>query len=213
MADRRFGRKKNLGQCSIGGCAHKSHCRELCQKHYTRWRLTGTTDKPIYVPREWRTCSIDGCKKPSRTREGKLCEVHYVRHYRTGTYDKIDRRKRCVSPAGYIFHRDPTHPASSSNGHLYEHRMICYDAIGAGAHPCHWCGREVRWDVKGNGTNGTNKLVIDHLDNNKQNNSIDNLKPSCHRCNATRGLFMSWVLKHKDDPWLRVLFENIKRDL
>ncbi|MNV91966.1 HNH endonuclease [compost metagenome] len=58
------------------------------------------------------------------------------------------------------------------------------------------------WDV----ARGKEKLVVDHLDNDKKNNSIDNLVPACHSCNTSRGLFANWVMKHKDDPFLAKLF-------
>jgi hypothetical protein len=203
MADKRFGRKINLGQCSIVGCANKAKARDLCETHYKRWRLTGTTEKAPRVPSPWKECSIDGCASHARTRFGRYCEVHYYRFYRNGTYDKVLKRNRTISEHGYVRHPDPTHPVASGNGHLYEHRMVCYDATGPGSHPCHWCGRTVTWGAK-----GAEKLVVDHLDNNKLNNSTDNLKPACNRCNARRGLLMAWVRDHKDDPWLRRMLED-----
>jgi hypothetical protein len=98
------------------------------------------------------------------------------------------------------------HPTATGNGAAYLHRKVLYDAIGPGEHPCNWCGTIVEWFAQ-----GERKLVVDHLDNDKLNNERSNLVASCHRCNATRGLFMSWVLKHQDDPFLLTLLQaNIK---
>lgn len=97
------------------------------------------------------------------------------------------------------------HPLASQNTYLYEHRKVLYDRIGAGPHCCHWCGCEVVWRAR-----GKKKLVADHLDNDKLNNHPDNLVPSCHACNGTRGMFMAWVIKHRDDPFLRALFQRAR---
>ena len=63
------------------------------------------------------------------------------------------------------------------------HRVTLYNRIGPGLHPCHWCGKEVEWT---RGNNGETTLVVDHLDDNRQNNEPDNLVPSCNVCNLRR---------------------------
>lgn len=206
MADRRYGRTKNLGQCSIDGCSKISKARELCITHYTRWRVTGGTEKRPKPELPWLVCTIDGCSNRARTRYGRRCELHYYRHYRNGTYDTVRKRNRTVGTHGYAGLHDRAHPASSASGMLYEHREVCYNKIGPGSHPCRWCQRFVSWDGK-----GKDQLVVDHLDNNKLNNSPDNLFPSCQRCNARRGLFVAWVLDHIDDLWLHTLFDQAKQ--
>lgn len=79
---------------------------------------------------------------------------------------------------------DPTHPLSPETGRVGEHRRVLYAAIGAGAHPCHWCGNEVRWIVGEGPVRGA--LVVDHLDSDWRNNELSNLVPACQGCNATR---------------------------
>ena len=59
--------------------------------------------------------------------------------------------------------------------------MILYDKIGAGPHPCHWCGDKLVWAV----ASGTG-IVADHLDGDTQDNDPENLVPSCRGCNANR---------------------------
>lgn len=191
------------GSCSVEGCAQIARARGLCGCHYQRLRSTGTTDKLERAKVPWRTCSINGCGAPSRTRQGGSCEKHYYRFRRTGKYDAPVFGAWSTTDAGYVMRLDRNHPVSSSRGYLYQHRMVLFDAIGAGVHPCHWCKDEVEW-----GAHGRRRLVVDHIDSDKRNNVLSNLVPSCHRCNSTRGLFISWVMAHRDDPFLASLFHQ-----
>lgn len=84
------------------------------------------------------------------------------------------------------------HPLASGEGIVAEHRAVLYDAIGPGPHECHWnsvarCGQvELHWQGEGN-------INVDHLDGDKQNNSVENLVPSCQHCNRVgRRLGRGW---------------------
>lgn len=68
---------------------------------------------------------------------------------------------------------------------LGEHRIVLYEKIGPGTHPCHWCKRPVRW-APGEGPGG-DRLSCDHLNSDRKDNRPENLVPSCHGCNALRG--------------------------
>lgn len=67
--------------CSIEGCGRKHYGRGWCERHWRRWRTTGSTD---LQPRPLRPtgCAIDGCDKPRAARE--WCKTHYDRWYRHG---------------------------------------------------------------------------------------------------------------------------------
>lgn len=41
-----------------------------------------------------RTCTIDGCNKPARTKSAELCKMHYHRQYRNGSAGETAERKR-----------------------------------------------------------------------------------------------------------------------
>lgn len=123
--------------------------------------------------------------------------MHYTRKYRTGRLHRKERTKITVSSNGYVWAYAPAHPLAGKSGVVYEHRAVLYNAIGPGSHSCHWCGGSIEWRVTGD-----RKLVADHLDGDKLNNKIANLVASCHRCNATRGLFQKWAAEHRDDPFL-----------
>lgn len=61
-------------------------------------------------------------------------------------------------------------------------RLVLYEKIGPGPHPCHWCGRLVNWGI-GITVDG---LLADHLDWNHQNDAPENIVPSCNNCNTRR---------------------------
>lgn len=76
------------------------------------------------------------------------------------------------------------HPLANVNSQVPEHRLILYEAIGPGEHPCHWCQKPVLWTTKLLLKN--DHLVVDHLDCDWRNNDIANLVPSCSLCNSLR---------------------------
>lgn len=87
-----------------------------------------------------------------------------------------------TSPYKYV--RRKSHPLTTPSRFIPEHRLVLYDAIGPGPHPCHWCSKPVDW-LTGHRT-GEGALVVDHLDCNQRNNALENLAPSCHACNQRR---------------------------
>jgi hypothetical protein len=128
-------------------------------------------------------CSVGECDRIVKGRH--LCEMHYMRAYRHGGdvhagegrygagYEMTD---------GYILIGAVGHPLARAKGAVKVHRKVLYDAIGPGPHPCHWCGKPVDW------TYGvtSDALVVDHLDDRRSNNDLDNLVPSCNTCNSSR---------------------------
>lgn len=81
----------------------------------------------------------------------------------------------------YPLVRAKGHPLATSGHVAYLHRMILYDRIGPGTHPCHWCGTPVTWRAPLPHT-----LEADHLDGNTANLHPANLVPACRPCNAGR---------------------------
>lgn len=173
----------------------RKFCSDFCR---TKRRFQNAKTKPL--------CVVEGCSNPRMYKSG-ICNSCYYRKRRTGTLNKRVWSYRSLSEHGYVVLRDKEHPLSTKDGLLYEHRKVLYDAIGPGEHSCYWCGTRVKW-IKGRCVRGS--LVPDHLDGDKQNNERSNLVPACNKCNATRGLFMSWVRRHRDDPWLwRMYVESL----
>ena len=133
-----------------------------------------------------RTCIIDGCDRPHKARG--WCGKHYARGLRRGDVSTMERRPNgagSVSHQGYMVVFDPSHPLAMSCGRVLEHRRVLYGGIGPESHPCHWCGRVVRWGARAE--DPAADLVVDHLDEDKLNNALPNLVPSCGTCNMARG--------------------------
>lgn len=84
--------------------------------------------------------------------------------------------------ARYKYIKRKNHPLSTPSGRIPEHRVILYDKIGPGPHPCHHCGKPVDWMPGRHTARGA--LVADHLDDDSLNNDPANLVPSCHPCNS-----------------------------
>lgn len=111
--------------------------------------------------------------------------MHYYRNRRHGCPLKVRAKvESSVRADGYVLlYR--SHPLASRAGVVYEHRAVLFDRIGSAPQKCHWCPKIVRWDR----THPVHDdaLIVDHLDDDKANNSPANLVPSCHVCNVRRG--------------------------
>lgn len=66
--------------CSVEGCENPSQSRDLCPKHYQRWRATADR------------CSVEGCTEPLW--KVGLCVVHGKRYYKTGDVGPLVRRRQ-----------------------------------------------------------------------------------------------------------------------
>jgi len=163
------------GICCIERCDRprdRRHQSRMCVTH----RCTNSQ----------RTCSIERCGKPHNSHG--WCKEHYDRYLRHGDPTVvIDRTsKGWLHDEGYRRLSIPGHPLASSNGHVFEHRVVLYDKVGPGPHPCHWCTTPVDWSKSW--PHADDALVADHLDGNRLNNDPVNLVPACQLCNYTRGV-------------------------
>jgi hypothetical protein len=61
------------------------------------------------------------------------------------------------------------------------HRLVLYEKIGPGQHPCNYCGETVEWKVGQHTQRGN--LIAEHVDGDTTNNDPENLVPSCQSCN------------------------------
>ena len=164
--------------CTVAGCDRPLMCRGVCNAHYREQRRRGT-----FARKREPLCSVEGCERPHKGRG--LCNMHYQRFR---THGDAGPSGRLIAPPGdtwfvrgYKSVSRPDHPLATKTGHVYLHRVLMYDAIGPGEHPCWACGRLVSWDLSYPGDELA--LVVDHVDRDPSNNDVTNLRPSCQRCN------------------------------
>ena len=166
--------------CTADGCAKPPKRQGWCGMHWERLAKYGTLDLPPKKPAApFQPCIVEGCGDLGRQRTPSMCNMHYYRVRRRGEVNppQANPPQPYRHSAGYVVLPDKLHPMADKRGWIYEHRMVLFDAIGPGSHPCHHCGVTVTW--------GTS-LETDHLDWNKANNDLTNLVPSCHSCNVRR---------------------------
>lgn len=166
--------------CSVDSCDDIAVGHGLCNRHYLKWRKYGD---PLGSRTVILTCTIEGCDAPH---EGKgLCNRHFLRWKKHGDPETVIVRPRvgCINPDGYRVLGWKDHPLASKPGLVLEHRVLLYDAIGPGVHPCHHCGRPVDWARSY--PKDPDALVVDHLDHDRSNNDLANLVPSCQPCNVS----------------------------
>lgn len=150
--------------------------------HYFRVRRTGSVD---LTDRSARPCVAPGCLQTARTKAG-LCGRHHERFRKHGDIHTVMRRPRkVVARSGYVMVFAPSHILARRDGYVARNRLMLYGSIGGDEHPCHWCGRSVRWFARW-GIDG-DCLVADHLNSVRHEDSPWNLVPSCIACNVKRG--------------------------
>lgn len=178
--------------CTAPGC-EKPMARsraDYCAMHYARKYRTGSLELLERDYASHHLCSIDGCHRQARNKNG-LCGTHHEAQKRHGDpLGKATFAYRSIA-YGYVILRVPagSHPlARKADKHgtaqVPEHRVVLYASVGPGAHPCHWCGRVVRWE--GTWPKDADALVPDHLNHKRDDNRLENLVVSCMPCNVSR---------------------------
>lgn len=169
--------KRNLPNkhCTVKGCVKPIYVGTLCQMH--TWRKKHYGDVNHY--RYQKYCNVKGCDRP-HAKVG-FCELHYRRMKRRGT---TDDPVRLIDTKRYRQKKLPNHPLALNSGRVFIHRVVLYDKLGDGGHPCHWCGTIVYWNKSY--PKDKDALLVDHLDHDRHNNHPDNLVPACNSCNSKR---------------------------
>lgn len=191
-------------KCEVDGCGNNAHVRwkkgkAVCNSHWQCLYRYGTESPPPTAPHDpMPICSVHKCNAESRSRNAGLCEKHYGRMRRNGNLDARDPLHCYVTQAGYVILRRPNHPLADSDGRVAEHRVVAFDAYAGICPNCFWCDTNLSWD----------DAVVDHLDENKQNNVPRNLVVSCNRCNRSRGAMLPFVAAMRPEA-VSVFIERI----
>lgn len=125
-------------------------------------------------------CNTPGCEEKATRVSVGLCEACYCQLRRTGSVARKPLKGWTRTAAGYVRVAAPAHPMSDKAGWVYEHRKVMYDQLGPGPQACYWCGLTLSWE----------DVVIDHLNEIKDDNSPRNLVVSCNDCNRARGAML-----------------------
>lgn len=171
--------------CNVSGCASVAAKLGMCNKHYCRNRKYGTPHFTKYMRDHSGMCSVPGCTSPYSG--AGYCATHYSRYWKHGDPGGAERMRRAdglgtLRKDGYIKLHKKGHPLADRAEFVFEHRMVLYEKIGPGTHPCFHCGKLVEWKVS---------LIVDHLNRNRSDNRAENLVASCSKCNAT-----GWETRH-----------------
>lgn len=177
--------------CAVEGCDGRVKYNiggtRYCGMHGRRVRNNGSPDvvkrTASYSGAE---CSIGGCSE--RPRRNGMCEWHSQQFRTHGDALKSSgmaaRGEGSIRKDGYRAVTAHGHPLADRWGHVLEHRMVLFDKIGPGEHPCHWCGAPVEW--------GGLSLTADHVNFDRSDNDPANLVPACNPCNVRRNLDRRW---------------------
>jgi hypothetical protein len=178
----------------IGRGNDRKHCSSECRVK-TQMELRAERMKH-YPP-----CPTEGCNNVADRVTANLCDACYCRVRRNGTTIKQDRtaKYRYKTGAGYIKLLEPNHPLADSGGYVYEHRSVAHEKYGEGMQECHWCATSLEWS----------SVVIDHLNDSKEDNSPNNLVTSCNACNRLRGALYH-VLDKLRPGALEEMFQRFK---
>ena len=177
-------RESEMGKYCSRDCANSSRRQDVvakCEQCGAEFSYRAGTKVRRFCS---KACTADNLRRPV-AHSCERCGVTFIRvPTKSGRYCSKEcayaaRRKEDPTARRMVYR--PGHPLTLNSPYIPEHRVILYAEIGPGSHSCHHCGVPVQW-LPG-GKCGAGVLIVDHLDRNPLNNSLDNLAPSCQRCN------------------------------
>jgi len=80
----------SIANCAVLECDSKATCKNLCEKHRSRLRRNGTTERIRKPP--LTVCSVPGCSNDKKGIVHGLCQTHRYRLKNYGTYDRKPKK-------------------------------------------------------------------------------------------------------------------------
>lgn len=119
--------KKPKENCLVKSCTNINKTRGFCSKHYTRLLRCGDPEKTKRVYVQERNCNE--CKKRYKPYSKKVgqtcCSWKCYNKFRKGK-----PRKEYRISWGYKYKFLPSHPDSTAQGYIAEHRLVAEKKIG-----------------------------------------------------------------------------------
>lgn len=149
------------------------------------------------------TCSVQGCERSANYKKDMICQMHYFRRMRNGSFNlketKCERQGYLEHSNGYRLIKMPGHPLARKCGAIFQHRAVAFEKYGWDIPPCEFCGASSDWF--------TRKTHIDHIDEDRTNNSPENLRVLCNPCNTKR----TEKIHHKYDHCTAVTIDGVTK--
>jgi hypothetical protein len=191
--------RKLWAKCKTEGCCStvRSYGAEICNTHYTLERKNRAG-----------VCSVHKCERAATRDKWTICETHYYRIRRSKNPSVKIRPPRIDTyhTQGYVLKFvGKGERFAHKNGYAFEHRLNAFEKYGEGPHDCFWCGKILDWD----------KIVIDHVNEQKADNRHENLLVSCSPCNRARGAMIDFIRRLKPERTLDLVdtFQHMRNDL
>jgi hypothetical protein len=127
-------------ECTVLNCSMVIKAHGYCSAQYGRFKkygdpLGGGPFRKPWAKQVGASCNVELCDRKAVTRG--MCTAHYARWVRLGdplAGGPLIRRQnlggKSIDKLGYVFWCDSTHPLSTKNGRVYEHRVVLSEKIG-----------------------------------------------------------------------------------
>lgn len=154
----------------------RKHCSKRCRDLF---RNATIRKRHGLLPK----CKTEFCNAKANRVGSGMCEACYCQFRRTGSVERRPFHYQWRTQGGYFATKADGHPLGGKTGVVLIHRKVVYDFYHGECQPCYWCGCGLSWDA----------AVVDHLNDSRQDNRIENLVIACNNCNRWRGSLIAFL--------------------